>query len=135
MSVIQNALTDFLGWLKPAWELLARLAATLWHRAVSMWLDVRDRHERLMDDDPRYPVALAAGGTAVVKVFITNLAVVKALGVLLTELLDVQDDRPRAIAQHDHYRSPTRSAFGSSPWSSGQLGSSLWDRDDWDDEQ
>lgn len=135
MSVIQNALTDLLGWLKPAWEFFARLAATLWHRAVQLWLDVRDRHDRLMDDDPRYPVALATGGTAVVKVVITNPAVVKALGVLLTELLDVQDERPRAITQHSPYRSPTRRDFGPSPWSSSQLASPLWDRDDWDDEQ
>jgi hypothetical protein len=137
MSVIQNTLNEFLGWLRPAWNALSRIIDNLWHLASRLWADARDRHERLMDTDPRYPVALATGGTAVVKVFITNPAVVKALGVLLTELLDIQDEPRRSITSHPPYR-PTgygSSGYGSPGWSSREIGSTLWERDEWDDQE
>jgi hypothetical protein len=137
MSVIQSTITEFLHWLRPEWNTFARIIDTLWHCVSDVWADVRDRHARLMDSDPRYPVALATGGTAVVKVFITNPAVVKALGVLLTELLDVQDEPRRSITSRSPYRSSGHgsSGYGSPGWSSRELGSTLWDRDDWDDEE
>ena len=122
MSGIESALHAVLGWARPAWEALARWAETLWHRALSLWSEIRDRHERLMDEDPRYPVALASGGAAVVKVVIGNPSVVRAVTVLLADLLGSQE---REISR-PAYR-PT------SPWSSSQ-GTSLWDRDDWDQE-
>ena len=122
MSGIEHALHGALSWLRPAWDVITRLAVTLWHRAVSLWCEVCDRHERLMDTDPRYPVALAAGGGAVIKVMVSNPAVARAVTVLLADLLG------------SHDREITRPTYRpTSPWPSGQ-GSSLWDRDDWDQE-
>lgn len=122
MSGIESSLHRVLAWVRPAWETVARITGTLWHRAIRLWSDLRDRHQRLMDEDPRYPVALASGGAAVVKVIITNASVVKAVTVLLADLLGSQD---REIT-----RPPYRPT---SPWTSNQ-GSSLWDRDDWEEE-
>jgi hypothetical protein len=134
MSIIQIALHDILGWLTPAWDALTRLATTAWHGLERLWRDLHDRHDRLMDTDPRYPVALATGGTAVVKVLITNPAIVNALGVLLADLLDVPENRPPA--RPTPYRgSSLHGGYGSTdPWPRSQLGARLWDRDDWDDE-
>lgn len=122
MSGIESALHGVLAWVRPAWNALAGFVRTLWHHALSLWSDIRDRHQRLMDDDPRYPIALASGGAAVVKVMITNPSVVKAVTVLLDDLLGSQD---REIT-----RPPYRPT---SPWTEAR-GSSLWDRDDWEQE-
>jgi hypothetical protein len=121
VSGIERALHGVLAWVQPACAAIARFADNLWHRAVSLWSDLRGRHERLMDEDPRYPIALASGGAAVVKVVIANPSVVKAINALLADLVGGHDRQiPRPT-----YR-PT------SPWTSIQ-GSSLWEREEWDE--
>lgn len=122
MSRLETVFEDALRLVRPLWDGMQRFLETLWHRAVSLWCEIRDRHERLMDEDPRYPVALAAGGGAVVKVLVTNPAVVKAITVLLADLLGSQD---REISRPT-YRPKSQ-------WTANQR-ISLWDRDDWDDE-
>jgi len=126
MSGIEHALHDALSWLRPAWDVIARLAATLWHRVVLLWCEVRDRHERLMDTDPRYPVALASGGAAAVKVFVANPAVAKALSGLIVDLLGVPDTSPRPIS------SP---AWRPTPAWPPRPSTALWDREEWDEDE
>ena len=58
---------------------------------VSFLHGVRERHQHRIDVDPSYPVALATGSTAAVGVLAASPAIAAAVGVLVTQLLGVND--------------------------------------------
>jgi len=89
-----------------------------------LWSGVRARHERRMDADPAYPIALVAGLTAGFGVLVGHPAVAAGVGVIAGEILGVRpSDR----------RTPTGPRYGTSRWDEERPGRPLWDRDDWDE--
>jgi len=88
-------------------------------RLVEWWNEVRDRHDRFMDDDPQYALALAAGAAAVIQVTITHTPTAKAITILITHLLDANDTTSRSERDHWHDDAPrtaSRPVWGRSEW-------------------
>ena len=138
MSEARTDLTRLVDLARPTWNLFTKQVVSLRNTARHAWRDIRNRHEHLMDTDPRYPVALAAGGTAVITLLVTNPAIAKALGVLLANLLNVPHGPSGGATRPDPYRSrgiPHPRPFDPEPWPRDRTSQALWEQDGWDNEE
>jgi len=112
--------------LQPVWRFITRWTTTGKVAVVSFAQGVRERHVRRMDTDASYPVAIAAGSTAVFGVLAASPAIAASIGVLVSELLGSNNRR----GAH-HSRS---SAYGRRSWEEERESQKLWERNDWDEE-
>ena len=123
LSRLWQAIT---GLLQPVWRFITRWTTTIHGTVVSFLHGVRERHQHRIDTDPSYPVALATGSTAAVGVLAASPAIAAAVGVLVTQLLGVND--------RHHTRSRPTSTWGRRSWEEDRESARLWDRNDWDEE-
>lgn len=123
-----------LTWVSSSRRRIADGVAAVWRRLRGMGGRVTQRHHRLMDTDPRYPVTLASGGTALARVLVANPAIAHAIATVIAAVLGVPGDPP-------HQRSAPSAWPGVRSWPSplrpysGSIGDDAqprWD-DDWDD--
>lgn len=126
MSTLEAGLAHVVDGLRAAGGAVVDAVRGAWHHLVAWWSDTWDRHRQLMDDDPRYPVALVTGGAAAVRVLIANPMVANAIGVLLSDLLGVSDrSRPTRPGSERGWRDDE-------PWQPRPVSRPLWSTD-WDD--
>lgn len=123
LSRLWQAVTDL---VRPVWRFIARWTASAKGAVVSFLHGVRERHQHRIDTDPAYPVALATGSTAAVGVLAASPAIAAAVGVLVGQLLGI----------NDRHRSRSRPAnpWGRPSWEEDHDPQRLWDRTDWDEE-
>jgi hypothetical protein len=122
------------GLLQPVWRFITRWTRTIHGTVVSFLHGVRERHQHRIDVDPSYPVALATGSTAAVGVLAASPAVAAAVGVLVTQLLGVNDRHSPTRTRATSWRRPwEEEPYRGDPDRWDDDSTRLWERTDWDE--